>query len=117
MLEFDVDDAPTLEELHRAQATVLLADRNRFGLRTAMAGPSRGLLVDAHGRIFVPDTSHLRLRLCIVAHQGLGGHRGSATTINWLTTKFTWPGIEADIRTVCFACLHCLRTKGGKTTP
>ena len=117
MLEFDVNDAPTLEELQRAQATVTPAIRVSLELRPALSGPHTGLLVDAHGRIFVADTNHLRLRLCIVAHQGLGGHRGSATTIHWLTTKFTWPGIERDIRTVCFACLHCLRTKGGKTTP
>jgi len=116
ILDFSVDDAPTLDEIRRAQSTLSRSDITRYNLKLGDRTLS-DLYVDKDGRIFVPDTRHLRLRLCIVAHQGLGGHRGSDTTAKWLTDRFTWPTVHADIRTMCFACLHCLRTKGGKTIP
>lgn len=117
LLEFDVDDAPTLEELRRAQRTLSNANITAHNLHLADDESLAGLFVDDAGRVFVPDMFHLRLRLCIVAHQGLGGHRGSETTLHWLTARFTWPGIDKDVKTMCFACLHCLKTKGGKTIP
>ena len=117
MIQFDVDDAPTLSEIARAQTAVRKSDISTHKLHFDSTGHAVGVYVDAAGRIFVPDSHHLRLRLCIVAHQGLGGHRGSETTAQWLTSRFTWPGIQSDIRTLCLGCLHCLRTKGGKTIP
>jgi transposase InsO family protein len=89
----------------------------QFKLKRATEGEVDGLFIDSGGRVFVPDVQHLRLRLCIVAHQGIGGHRGFDTTIHWLTPRFVWPGIDTDVRIFCAACLHCLRTKGGKTVP
>jgi transposase InsO family protein len=117
MLEFDVDDAPTLDEIQRTQSELSPEVTMEHRLHVATEGELVGLLVDRNQRIFVPDDRHLRLRLCIVAHQGLGGHRGSDTTTHWLTQRFTWPDIASDIRTFCHACLHCLRTKGGKMVP
>jgi hypothetical protein len=117
MVQFDVDDAPQLSEIARAQATLRKTDIATMKLRPNSTDQAVELLVDSRGKVFVPDINHLRLRLCIAAHQGLGGHRGSETTQHWLTSRFTWPTVTQDIRTVCFACLHCLKTKGGKTIP
>jgi transposase InsO family protein len=117
LLEFDVDDAPSLDEIRLAQSTLSDDDVIASRLHLASTIDLAGLLVDEHNRIAVPDDRHLRLRLCIVAHQGLGGHRGIDTTTSWLTERFMWPGMRDDIRVFCHACLHCLRTKGGKTIP
>jgi transposase InsO family protein len=117
LIEFDVDDAPTVASIRRAQAELTDADIAGLDLHRKDINRTQGVLVDAANRVFVPDKYHLRLRLCVVAHQGLGGHRGSDTTTHWLTAKFTWPGIKDDIRVFCSGCLHCLKTKGGRTVP
>jgi transposase InsO family protein len=113
-IEFTPDDYPSLTELREAQRTTLRpADIRTFKLKA----DDTGLYRDGRQRIYVPDTRHLRVRLCISAHQGLAGHRAVETTTKWLTEHFTWLNIDRDIRTIVQSCLHCMRTKGGHVVP
>jgi hypothetical protein len=111
-IEFNIEDAPAEEEIIAAQ----------------QLSPDIITTYDLHkdiddayntstGQLFVPDTQFLRLRLCIVAHQGMAGHRGIDTTMHWLTEKFWWPTITRDVNVFCRTCLQCQYARGGKTVP
>ena len=75
------------------------------------------VIVTTKGQIYVHNKRHLRLRLCIVAHQGPAGHRGIDVTTRWLTKRFWWPSIICNISVFCRTCLQCQYTRGGKTVP
>ena len=113
-VRFGVEDAPSEVEITRVQRTVITGElKERLGL-TATEG---GTLVDQASKIFVPDSNCLRLRLCVVAHQGPGGHRGTDTTLTWIKDRFTWPNMDRDVAMFCRSCLHCVRVRGGKVVP
>ena len=114
VMEFTPDDYPSETELREAQRTALKPIEIRALKLTA---DDTGLYRDSRRRIYVPDRNHLRVRLCIVAHQGTAGHRAVDTTTKWLLEHFTWRNIDIDIRTIVHSCLHCLRTKGGQVIP
>ena len=67
-----------------------------------------GLLVNEQGSVWIPSgDTDLKLRLCIVGHCGLGGHRGTATTIRAISDSFFWKSMKEDISVFCNSCLHC----------
>lgn len=111
-LEFNIADAPTEEEIIAAQHldpdTITAHDLHK---------DIDGVYNTTKGQTFVPDAKFLRLRLCIVAHQGAAGHRGIDTTTHWLTERFWWPSINRDIAIFCRTCLQCQYARGGKTVP
>jgi transposase InsO family protein len=111
-LEFNISDAPTEEEIIAAQQL-----DSKFITDNDLHKDVDGTYNTINGQIFVPDTHFLRLRLCIVAHQGAAGHRGIETTTHWLTERFWWPTINRDIAIFCRTCLQCQYTRGGKTVP
>jgi Integrase zinc binding domain len=79
---------------------------------------SDGLRRVSTGQIWIPSmASDLQLRICIVAHTGLGGHRGYVTTSNAIKYEFTWLSLELDVKPFFQTCLHCLSTIGGDRTP
>ena len=47
------------------------------------------------------------MRLCVVAHYGLGGHRGVQATLASLKRFFEWKGMQADVDKFVSNCLHC----------
>jgi hypothetical protein len=115
VLMFDVDDVPTESELRTAQQQAVL---DKELMAADYNTNSEGLLVDKkHGRVFVPDSRHLRLRLCIIAHQGRAGHRGYDVTYAWLSQQFTWPNMADDVKGFLAVCLSCVKTKGGRSVP
>ena len=61
------------------------------------------------------DTA-LRVSLCILAHCGLGGHRGLDQTRSNLD-PFYWVDIKKDTKKFTRSCLQCNQTKGGRTIP
>lgn len=111
---FSRDDCPTEIELADAQRIHLDSDTiTQFKLTVS---PSTGLWsLPGTDIVFVPDCRHLRLRIAITAHQGMAGHRGADVTLHWVMKYFWWPTVERDIRTFTAVCLHCLRTRGGRT--
>jgi hypothetical protein len=110
-LEFNVSDAPTEEEImaaQRADPSITTLDLHK---------DHADVYNTASGQIYVPDAQFLRLRICIVAHQGMAGHRGINTTTTWIAERFWWPTIERDITVFCRTCLQCQYARGGKTVP
>jgi hypothetical protein len=112
-LQFNVTDAPQEEEIIAAQSSVSAKAISDMDLRKDIDG----VITTAKGQIYVHDKRHLRLRLCIVAHQGPAGHRGIDITTRWVSERFWWPTMSRDISVFCRTCLQCQYTRGGKTVP
>jgi Integrase zinc binding domain/Integrase core domain len=75
---------------------------------------SDGLYRTATGLIWIPPIAEdLQLRICVMSHTGLGGHRGLKTTTDRIASLFHWRTLEEDVRTFCQSCLHCVATIGG----
>ena len=114
-IEFGVADHPSDEEIiHEQHAQVAVTEATRLGLHQRA---DDNAWIDSKGRLYIPDTRNLRLRLIVTAHQGLGGHRSWEATVGWMKSRIMWPTMEQDTRTIVRACLHCLRCKGGRTIP
>jgi transposase InsO family protein len=107
------DDLPTELELKTAQSEVLTPEEI---VRRSLHRNDRGLYVSGDGRIYVPDIRLLRLRICIVAHQGAAAHRAIKVTTAIIRRHFIWDNQEDDIKIFCRQCLGCLKTRGGKVT-
>jgi transposase InsO family protein len=112
-VQFNVADAPQEEEIINVQNSVTARMITDMDLRK----DADDVIVTTKGQIYVHNKRHLRLRLCIVAHQGPAGHRGIDVTTRWLTERFWWPSILRDISVFCRTCLQCQYTRGGKTVP
>lgn len=77
-----------------------------------------GLYKNPSGAVWIPDSAaDLQLRLCIIAHTGPSGHRGSKTTESTLRKKFFWATMTTDVRIFVRSCIHCLSTTGGEKVP
>jgi transposase InsO family protein len=115
LLRLGPSDFPSEADIRQAQSRALSAeDKAMYDLSK---DPTTELWLDPGGHVFVPDALSLRQRLCVLAHQGLSGHRGIEITLRSLRERFTWPDIESDVRTFVRQCLHCLRVRGGRTIP
>jgi Integrase zinc binding domain len=69
-------------------------------------------------KVWIPsDADDLQLRICIVAHMGIWGHRGRKTTTDRIKGIFDWDTLAEDVKTFCNTCLHCLSTIGGDREP
>jgi hypothetical protein len=87
------------------------------GPLSAIPSPD-GLLRTTDGQVWIPShADDLHLRICIVAHTGLGGHRGTQTTLETISSKFYWETLADDVRSFCRTCLHCVSTLGGESAP
>ena len=107
------DQLPSVEEIVAAAADITPAAARALGLHKDASGH----LKTAAGQLHVPDVHQLRQRLCIIAHQGLAGHRGSAVTSQWIRERFHWPNLDQEVTAFCRDCLVCAKTRGGATVP
>lgn len=118
---FNIDDGPTEGEIQIAQKLAVEDDDRVVNDEVTSLGlkqtESDGLWRTATGQVWVPNKHCLRVRLCIVAHQSLGGHRGSEVTLKRVAEKFVWKGMRGDVTGFCRACLQCLSIRGGGTIP
>ncbi|KAG3194621.1 hypothetical protein PC128_g9193 [Phytophthora cactorum] len=79
---------------------------------------SDALWTDGKGRVWIPDDAvELQVRICVVGHFGVAGHRGVATTLEKIANEFFWKNIEKDIEVFVRRCLHCASTLGGPPQP
>ena len=54
-----------------------------------------GLYRDTAGRVWIPpEACDLQMRVCIIAHTGLGGHRGYRSTLTTFRKFCTWDTID-----------------------
>lgn len=110
---FSLEDAPSEDEIIAAQAHVTPDEISRLKL----VRDDEGVLRSASGTMYIPNVDNLRLRLTVVAHQGIAAHRGSEETMHNLTTYCYWPRLAQETRQFCANCLSCLKVKGGRTIP
>lgn len=105
-------DWPSREDITNAQRTSSAPRPSGF----EQAGD---IVQDRRGVIWIPPDADpvLKLRILIAGHTGLGGHRGSRTSLAILRAHFTWDGMPKDVEDFCKSCLHCLSTSTGNTVP
>jgi hypothetical protein len=73
----------------------------------------RKCLVTKNNKVWIPEEAmELRIRLCVIAHAGLAGHRGINTTVQALKEVFIWKGMQQEVATFVNGCLHCLVVDG-----
>jgi hypothetical protein len=59
------------------------------------------------GRVIIPDADDLRLKLMIMAHCALTGHRGVEITLHTLESVVYWRGMRKDLTAMIQDCIHC----------
>lgn len=65
------------------------------------------------GKIWIPDeASELQVRLCIVAHFGIGSHHGVDVTTQNVAEIYDWKTLKQDVRMFVRQCLRCSATEG-----
>jgi hypothetical protein len=68
--------------------------------------------------VWVPqDAAQMQVRLCVVAHFGIAGHRGVETTLQRLKLRFWWNGMAKDVKFFVAWCLHCASAQGSVQRP
>ena len=106
---------PDLNQIARLQGRLTDSDVAELNLTpNTISGTS--LLTTKSGRIFVPDSEDLRVRLCVIAHCGSAGHRGIQQTFKILK-KFYWPKMLPDVKNFCRQCIHCSVADPRKVIP
>ena len=60
-------------------------------------------------QLVIPDI--LRRKVMTIAHDSiLGGHLGTKKTLDRISSSFSWPGIQGDVKRYCQSCDVCQRT-------
>ncbi|KAF0744145.1 hypothetical protein Ae201684_001287 [Aphanomyces euteiches] len=76
-----------------------------------VAGEQLPVLKTASDAVWIPlSEGELQMRLCVVAHFGMGGHRGVNATRQVLSDRFWWPHMGEDVAFFVGRCLHCATT-------
>jgi hypothetical protein len=79
---------PTLTEIKQLQN---VAVQERSQLLLTQRGDD--VWITESGVVWVPqDVAQMEVRLCVVAHFGMAGHRGVETTLQRLKLRFWWHG-------------------------
>ena len=106
---------PSLEQVARLQGRLTDPEIALLGLTPVILN-NVSILVTKSKRIFAPSGENLRVRLCVIAHAGLSGHRGIDATYLVLK-KFFWPKMYSDVKRFCRLCLHCSVADPRKVVP
>ena len=71
-----------------------------------------------HSRIYIPDSSDLRLRILQYLHDHiLSGHPGQNKTTSLILRDYTWPGLREFVKKYCKSCTTCMRAKPQRHKP
>ncbi|ETV82011.1 hypothetical protein H257_05537 [Aphanomyces astaci] len=54
----------------------------------------------------------MQVRICVVAHAGVAGHRRVEATTASVAEMFDWPTLKTDGKNFVTACLHCMVVDG-----
>jgi transposase InsO family protein len=72
-----------------------------------------GLWYTANEQVVIPeDADELKIRLLVVAHFSVGGHRGATVTADIVKKKFWWSTLDTDVKLFVSKCLHCASASG-----
>ena len=119
---------PSQEGLHTLQGEAVGEGVSTHTVEgTLLQRGDTGLLQTAAGQVWVPQRERepaevsaataMRLRLMVVAHCGMGGHRGSGATARALGATFWWPSLKEDVKAFSGSCLQCCKNAHGHTVP
>ncbi|ETO66354.1 hypothetical protein F444_16481 [Phytophthora nicotianae P1976] len=98
---------PLLEEVHRAQESASPPEG-------AHKSDDNSIWLVKGDKIWIPEKmSELQLRICVVGHFGVAGHRASDVTFSANSAKFYWKSLKEDVVFFVRRCLHCASSTGG----
>ena len=106
---------PSLNQIARLQGRLTDLESTKYELVPKIIKDYSILVTRKSGRIYVPD-GDLRVRLCVIAHSGLAGHRGVDQTYRTLK-RYYWPKMLPDVKKFCRQCLHCAVADPRKVIP
>jgi hypothetical protein len=87
---------PTAREIRTVQDAASVDDTEPLETHATLS--TYGLYRLHKGRIWIPSSADdLQLRICIVGHTVLGGHRGIQATTDTIASMFYWSTITQDI--------------------
>jgi Integrase zinc binding domain len=79
---------------------------------------ANGLLVNDQGKIWIPTNAvSMQVRLCVIVHCGLGGHRGHQVTLSAIQDHYYCKCMSNDVKVFAGSCFHCIASAPGETTP
>ena len=104
---------PSNADIEKAQSKLDSNTISKFSLST-----ESGIYKNRNGAIFIPtDEIQLQLRIYVVGHFGIAGHRGYDTTLKNIQKYFFWETMQDDIKMFYDSCLHCSSTSSGHRIP
>ncbi len=75
-------------------------------------------LLRCDNRIYIPDSSNLRLQVLQYSHDHpLSGHFGQTKTLYKVRRHYTWPGLPEFVKDYCKSCTTCSRASHSGTGP
>jgi hypothetical protein len=108
---------PTVDEVQRIQEVYVEKHGHPDDVKPPVA-VSDGVLRCTDGALWIPpDAAELQVRLCVIAHFGLAGHRGYDTTLDRLKPFCWWHNMANDVKYFVSRCLHCASTQGTLKRP
>jgi transposase InsO family protein len=107
---------PDLDEIRREQRDARRANGEEQSRAKLQWDAQRRLWVNINGRVWIP-TKELQLRVMVVAHAGMAGHRGVKVTTDDIARWCWWPGLRGDARAFVQGCLQCRNNKGPRVIP
>ncbi|POM64769.1 Chromodomain containing hypothetical protein [Phytophthora palmivora] len=109
--------SPTLQEDFKWPTFSDVIDSQGGAVRPGdmdLTADTHGVLRLTAGQIWIPaEDGLLQLRICIVGHFGVAGHRGLDTTVTAIAKRFWWADLLADVKFFVGRCLHCVSVVGG----
>ena len=68
--------------------------------------------------VWIPSADKdLQLKLMVVSHCGIMGHRGADATRSVLRETFLWNELDKDVEVFVGQCFHCILTRSGELIP
>lgn len=68
--------------------------------------------------VWIPSQAlTLQMKIIVVSHCSLGGHRGHAATESIVREHFVWTNMGEDIAEFVRSCIHCIITRTGEIVP
>ncbi|KAJ8454533.1 hypothetical protein ONZ45_g19267 [Pleurotus djamor] len=110
-----------VEDLHSAIRQAYSADpitiQRQEELGPRWSKDDSGLL-RLDGRIYVPESDDLRLRVLRYKHDHpLAGHYGQSKTLALVRREYVWPKVRTFVTEYCKSCTTCMRAKPQRHKP
>ena len=106
-----MDSEKLLTDIKTHQATNNIATKHLNDTDLRWTKPADGL-IRHDGRIYVPETRNLQLRILQYKHDHiLSGHFSQNKTLASVRCKYTWPRLWNFVTEFCKSCMMCMHSK------